>query len=128
MIPLLGLVLGFQAMNLAALTVFFVFFGRLLTWLPDWVTPLSAAGLVALIVGGSRLVAQPVLASWVAGAGLAAAALVLAAMYRPDAARSSVLYAIGTIALSAVGLGLLVWHLRMARAPRSASMPHRWPT
>lgn len=108
---LLGIVLALQAMNVGSLLLSFVI-ARLIYWrVPGWAAPLGALAIIAIVVGAGLIIRMPALGRWIAGAGLAAAAVmfvgVFAAVSRPSTALVGGLYLAATIALSAIGIALL---------------------
>jgi len=113
--PVLGLIVAFQAVNLGTIVFAYVIAGYFLAAvLPGWVGPLSAVSLLALVVGGFRLVRRPALGTVLMGAGFVGAAAAWGAIAPLGASPQGNLYAIGSIALSVVGLALLAAHSRQA--------------
>jgi hypothetical protein len=113
--PVLGLIVALQAANLGTIVFAYVIAGYFLAAvLPGWVGPISAVSLLALVVGGIRLVREPALGTLLMGAGLVGAAAAWSAIASLEAGPQGNLYAIGSVVLAAVGLALLAAHSRQA--------------
>ncbi len=115
LLPGLGLIVAIQAAHLAVFIFLYILTGgAVFFFLPEWAGPLGVAALAALVAGGSQLVRQPITGSALTGGGLTGAAVVFALFYRPNGSGTG-LYSLGTIALSIVGLAMLIWRARQAR-------------
>jgi hypothetical protein len=111
----LGLIVAFQAVNLGTIVFAYVIAGYFLAAvLPGWIGPISACSLLALVIGGIRLVRQPALGPVLMGVGFVGAAAAWGTVASLAAGPPGSLYAIGSVAVSAVGLALLVAHSRQA--------------
>jgi hypothetical protein len=106
--PLLGAVIGYQAINVGALALISLFLSGLHGEPYGWMAPVSGAGALALGAGGARLVhdRRTGVLLLVVGFVLAALAFAPLAIGPPSTANP---YAIASIGLSLIGMAFVLW-------------------